>query len=294
MSGALQWRRNRTYLMPIGGGPVRESLIRVMGNLRCVDSPLILLIAASRADGQRLCRQMLTPTGLSGQVCTPDDIACDDPSTLATIEAADIVFVDGGAGTGVARTAPGSRFEEVLLYRLSRGIVVAGTGKGASLMGRAMFCSGDSLAALRYGGAYPDEVNPQKERASPPPAPVIEGLGLMPNLIIERHFFDRNRFGRLAYLITRHREQQVIGLGLDDSTAAVIDWQDEQFAVFGDGNATVMLGARFAPDTAEEPGTLTTFGLQVDLLGEGYGYDIGRGRPLARGEVANLADIVRS
>gem|GEM_PF-7041340 len=288
MSDALQWHRSRSYLMPIGGGPIPDSVGPAMKNLTGSDEPTVLIVASDADDGQRLKRRLFEPPGGTVEITTLQHIKQDDPSTLAILEFADIVFLGGGDQVELVRLLQDTRAEETLLRRLSEGVVIAGTSAGASAMGRIMPCGGTGWGALRCGGIPLSDAEDVNEDVSPQPVVIGEGLALMGNVIIDQHFFARDRFGRLAYLVSRYREQEVVGLGLDESTAAVIDWADERMLVLGNGSAAVLLAARFDRDTTDEPGPLTSFGLEVNLLAEGYGYDIGRRRPMARQDARDL------
>ena len=120
------------------------------------------------------------------------------------------------------------------------------------------------------------------------PVFITTGLGLHSGLAVDQHFFARGRFGRLAHLVTKYRQRQVLGLGIDESTAAVIDWAADVMFVVGDSSVAVVSAPRMAVDNMREGGSLASFGINVDFLSEGYGYDLKRRRPLPREDAEKM------
>ena len=79
---------------------------------------------------------------------------------------------------------------------------------------------------------------------------VAAGLGLVENCVIDQHFAQRNRYGRLLMIVSQ--SPQLLGMGVDEDTAAVISRTAEGdiLSVVGRGSVTLMDGT---PDGHERP-----------------------------------------
>ena len=75
------------------------------------------------------------------------------------------------------------------------------------------------MVAFGVGGTTP------KQRMTQ----MAAGLGLLPSTVIDQHFAQRNRYGRLLTIVAQ--SPQLLGLGLDEDTAAIVQddvlrWSD--------------------------------------------------------------------
>jgi cyanophycinase len=135
-----------------------------------------------------------------------DRAAADAAATLQAIEQADLVFMTGGDQERLCRRLHGSAAHRLLRARQREaGLAIAGTSAGASVLGSWMpggDVADDGAAVLARPGA-----------AAP------HGLGLAPGLVIDQHFSQRQRLARLIDLAARHG---LVGLGLDEDTAIVL------------------------------------------------------------------------
>ena len=118
-----------------------------------------------------------------------------------------------------------------MLERFRHGAVMAGTSAGASAMSSHMIAFGAS-------GATP------KHRM----AQIAAGLGMLPGVIVDQHFQQRNRLGRLLSLIAQN--PSLLGLGVDEDTAGVVG-PDHVMEVIGRGSITVVDGAASETDAWE-------------------------------------------
>ncbi|MBI3749090.1 MAG: cyanophycinase, partial [Chloroflexi bacterium] len=124
--------------------------------------------------------------------------ANDDTTTMAVRDATGI-FLTGGNQLRLSSTIGGTRLADAVLDRFRHGAVVAGTSAGASAMSSHMIAFGAS-------GATP------KHRM----AQIAAGLGLLPGVIVDQHFQQRNRLGRLLSLIAQN--PSLLWLGVDEDT----------------------------------------------------------------------------
>ncbi|MEO1137511.1 MAG: cyanophycinase, partial [Pseudomonadota bacterium] len=127
-----------------------------------------------------------------------------------------------------------------LRARLSEGAVVGGTSAGAAIMSRLMIAGGDSLAALTEPvtpiGA------PINEETDGPGLLAAMGLGFLPLGVVDQHFDQRARLGRLARAISLVNADQRVGIGVDEDTAFVVDLSDMTARVVGTASVTIIDG----------------------------------------------------
>ncbi len=140
----------------------------------------------------------------------------ENRKNIATIEQADCVMFSGGSQSKIVQKIGGSTIHNILLERYrNESIVVAGTSAGAMCMSREMISGGSGKEAFIKGAVR-----------------MKEGMGFMPNLVIDSHFITRGRFGRLAEAIARFPE--LLGVGLAEDTGLIIK-NCNTFEVIGSG-----------------------------------------------------------
>jgi cyanophycinase len=184
--------------------------------------------------------------------------ANDDGVAVALRDATGI-FMTGGNQLRLSSTVGGTRLADAVLDQVRQGAVVAGTSAGASAMSSHMIAFGAS-------GATP------KHRM----AQIAAGLGVLPGVIVDQHFQQRNRLGRLLSHIAQN--PSLLGLGVDEDTAGVVG-PDHVMEVIGRGSITVVDGARSDTDAWEIHGhrPLMISGVVLHSLPGGYRFDL-RGR----------------
>ena len=181
--------------------------------------------------------------------------ANDDEAVLAMRDVTGI-FLTGGNQLRLSSTLGGTRLADAILDRFRTGAVVAGTSAGASAMSSHMIAFGAS-------GATP------KHRM----AQISAGLGVLPGVIVDQHFQQRNRLGRLLSLIAQN--PSLLGLGVDEDTAGVVG-PDGILEVIGRGSITVVDGATSETDAWEIRGhrPLMISGVVLHSLPAGYRFDL--------------------
>jgi cyanophycinase len=181
--------------------------------------------------------------------------ANDETAALALRDATG-VFMTGGNQLRLSSTIGGTRLADAVLEQFRQGAVVAGTSAGASAMSSHMIAFGAS-------GATP------KHRM----AQIAAGLGVLPGVIVDQHFQQRNRLGRLLSLIAQN--PSLLGLGVDEDTALVV--QGHEGEVVGAGGVTWVDGRTMRYDDAEAVGRgkQRTFShLRVGVVGPGHVLDL--------------------
>ncbi len=261
-------------------------MIRTIGSLSRSDSPTALIIpAASRLSGDRQL-QMFHAVGIRAErLELRDRTDASGGRILEALETGDILFFTGGDQLRLTQALRNTPAEQVIRRRLAEGVVIAGTSAGAAVMGELMPAGGTGRGALLSGGVLEGQGESGDDLG---PVVIAEGLDLIGGLIVDQHFFARGRFGRLAYMVTRYREREMVGLGIDDSTAVVIDPAARNMFVIGDGSVAAITTAAMGYDNIEVGGPMASFGLTVDVLSWGNGYDFGRRRPLQLEDARDL------
>ena len=180
----------------------------------------------------------------------------NDPDAAVAVRDATGIFLTGGNQLRLSSTIGGTRLADAILERFRQGAVVAGTSAGASAMSSHMIAFGAS-------GATP------KHRM----AQISAGLGVLPGVIVDQHFQQRNRLGRLLSLIAAN--PSLLGLGVDEDTAGVVG-PDGVLEVIGRGSLTVVDGAHSETDAWEVRGhrPLMISGVVLLSLPAGYRFDL--------------------
>ncbi len=182
----------------------------------------------------------------------------NDEGIAQTVDDATGVFMTGGNQLRLSSMIGGTKLAQVIVERFAQGAVVGGTSAGASAVSSHMIAFGAS-------GATP------KHRM----AQIAAGLGLLPGVIVDQHFQQRNRLGRLLSLIAQN--PMLLGLGVDEDTAGVVG-PDSVMEVIGRGSVTVVDGAASDTDAWEIRGhrPLMISNVVLHSLPAGYRFDIRR------------------
>jgi cyanophycinase len=200
----------------------------------------------------------------------------NDESVAAAVQEATGIFMTGGNQLRLSSMIGGTRLAEAILARFRDGAVVAGTSAGASAISSHMIAFGAS-------GATP------KHRM----AQIAAGLGLLPGVIVDQHFQQRNRLGRLLSLIAQN--PMLLGLGVDEDTAGVVG-PDQVMEVIGRGSITVVDGAASDTDAWEVRGhhPLMISNVVLHSLPAGYRFDLRRRMRVAAPVLAAIPDEAAS
>ena len=185
----------------------------------------------------------------------------EDPGPAETLSDATAVFLTGGNQLRLSSVVAGTRLADAIHRAHDRGAVLAGTSAGASAMATHMMAFGRA-------GETP------KQRM----AQLAAGLGVLHGVVIDQHFEQRGRFGRLLAVIAQ--SPSLLGIGLDEDTSAVV-YADRSMEVVGKGSVTVLDGSRVQTDAHQAKGhrPILVSGAVVHALPDGSWFDL-RGRTL--------------
>ncbi len=98
------------------------------------------------------------------------------------------------------------------------------------------------------------------------------GLGLLPSTVIDQHFAQRNRYGRLLMIVAQ--SPQLLGLGIDEDTAAIV--QDDVLTVVGRGAVTILDPSNITTNAfdAKRSAPLLASGVVLHVLPQGSRFDL--------------------
>jgi cyanophycinase len=191
---------------------------------------------------------------------------CDRVLWLDILSDCTGIFVTGGDQQRLCDLMGGSKFVEFIKKSMSVGqLVLAGTSAGAAIMGEKMIAAGSS-------GESPNRSLVE----------LTTGLGIIPELLVDQHFHNRNRMARLMSAIAAHPDK--LGIGIDEDTCAA--FEDHQvFEVLGKGTITVIDPGNLSYTNyakTDETAPLSLHQLTIHVLSHGDRYDYQRRRVVGR------------
>ncbi|MTB72991.1 cyanophycinase [Arsenicicoccus sp. MKL-02] len=194
----------------------------------------------------------------------------------AAIDEATGVFMTGGNQLKLAQLIGGTEVGRAIHRAYERGAVIAGTSAGASIMSRFMISMGDE-------GITP------RQRSSQ----LTAGLDLLPDVIVDQHFAQRTRYGRLLSLVAG--SPALLGMGVDEDTAAEIT-DGRVLTVIGDGGVFIADARRAVTDAYEaaEDAPLLVSGAVVHTLPAGSTFDLQTATLMSFSEMHPDVDMRRS
>ena len=187
----------------------------------------------------------------------------NDEQAVGLLDGATGIFLTGGNQLRLSSVIGGTLLGRALVERHRQGAIVAGTSAGASAIAGHMVAFGTS-------GATP------KQRMTQMSA----GLGLLPGVLIDQHFEQRNRFGRLLALVAQ--SPSLLGIGIDEDTAGLVS-PNGVLEVLGKGSITVLDPAHIQTDAYEvkRHKPIMVSGVVLHSLPSGYRYDLRKRRLMA-------------
>ncbi|NVJ97970.1 MAG: cyanophycinase [Alphaproteobacteria bacterium] len=172
--------------------------------------------------------------------------------------------------TATLLTADGADTPMALRIReiLADGGILGGTSAGAAIMSRPMIADGQNLPALLSGMA-PDVEGALRMQV---------GMGFLPIGLVDQHFDQRRRLGRLARAITYLPQAERLGFGIDENTGFLVDFGVSSVEVIGAGAFTILDGRK--AKVTESSGGLQADGMVVHVLTDGDRLLLENGKPV--------------
>ena len=255
---------DRGFIIPIGGGEdrtgdmaIHRRFVEMAGGNK---ADIVVIPTASQLDETGPDYHRIFSDLGAGQVQylpIARRADCDNPQFSEALDSATGIFMTGGNQLRLSTIIGGTLVAQKIRRRNAAGVPVAGTSAGASIMSEHMVAGGSSNSAPAEGSIS-----------------LAPGMGLTNAVIIDQHFTQRNRLGRL--LTASSYNPFLIGLGIDEDTAAFIG-PDDVFEVVGSGTVTVVDASKLTHSSmweASEGQAISLLGLRIDVLGQGCRYDL--------------------
>ena len=190
----------------------------------------------------------------------------DDANNLLysdILKNASCIFFTGGDQLRITSLIGGTNIQYTLQNAYEDGVIIAGTSAGASVMSETMITDGNNDAA------------PKKCTLKMAP-----GLGLLKDVVLDQHFAQRGRIGRLLTAIAQN--PHVLGIGIDEDTAIIV-MPDATFEVIGSNAVTIIDGSNceFTNVSELKPDEILAFtNIKMHVLPKDYKFDIKTRKPM--------------
>jgi cyanophycinase len=256
--------RRRGWLIPIGGAENKENDRRILERFVAVSggeaADIVVIPTASRMHetGARY-EEIFSDIGAARVTVMDFDTRrdCHERGRLERLEDASGIFFTGGNQLRLTTLLGGTPVAKLIRARNAHGVAVGGTSAGASILSEHMIASGDEGSSLIAGSV----------RLAP-------GLGLTNRFIIDQHFRQRDRLGRLLTALAYN--PFAVGIGLDEDTAAFIS-PEEIVEVEGSGGVTILDGTDVTYSSIDKAGDgqpVCMLGLRLHILVAGATFNL--------------------
>jgi cyanophycinase len=191
-------------------------------------------------------------------------IDASDEEYVNFINNADCIFFTGGDQLRITSLLGGTDAYAALHDAYNRGALLVGTSAGASAMSSNMIVEGVDDDAPKYCTLK-----------------MAPGLGILSEVIIDQHFAQRGRIGRLLVAVAQN--PYMLGVGIDEDTAIIVE--GDEFRVIGSQTVTVADGMYMSHSNVselkpEEPLALTD--IKLHILPRGYGLNLTSREPIIK------------
>jgi cyanophycinase len=176
---------------------------------------------------------------------------------LRVLDDTTAIFFTGGDQVKITSQLGCSPVCERMQEIYEKGGTIAGTSAGASVMSETMMVGGNGEQTHRLGEGLK----------------LAPGLGFIRGIIVDQHFAERGRIGRLLGAVTQN--PRIIGIGIDENTAMIVE-RDQKFTVLGEGGVTILDAgsSTYSNITDEETSrALSVFDVRLHMLSQGDVFD---------------------
>jgi cyanophycinase len=254
----------RGWIVPIGGAENKENDRHILERFVQVsggeDADIVVIPTASRvAETGPRYERLFADIG-AARVTTMDFDTrrdCHEAGRLRRLDEASGIFFTGGNQLRLTTLLGGTPVAKLIRSLNASGVTVGGTSAGASILSEHMIAFGDEGSSVISGSV----------RLAP-------GLGLTNRFIIDQHFSQRDRLGRLLTALAYN--PFAIGIGLDEDTAAFIG-PDETVEIEGSGGVTVVDASDVSyssMDAVSEGQPVCMLGLKLHILVAGATFNL--------------------
>lgn len=254
----------RGYLMPIGGAEEKGKNPRVLQRFLDIcggdNARIVVIPTASRLpDTGSIYTDLFMDLGAERALFTDinERSDCDDELLLEEMDNATGIFVTGGNQLRLSGILGGTPVGQRLRRLNAEGIPIAGTSAGAAMMSQHMIVGGASGNSPREDGVS-----------------LAPGIGLTNTAVIDQHFSQRSRLGRLLTALSYN--PFLIGVGIDEDTAFLIDG-DGKGEVVGSGLVTILDASELSHSSrssASSGAPISLVDMRLHALADGCTFDM--------------------
>jgi cyanophycinase len=259
-------------VMPIGGAEDRaandaESILRRFVELAGGKKADILVVPTASQSQAEMGEQYIKVFSKLGarsvdvlKVQVRDE--ANEQAAIGQVTAASGIFISGGSQSRLVALLSGTQVMEAIRVRNAEGVIVAGTSAGASILASHMMLGGTGLAGTS------SEAAARKNMVE-----LAAGFGLLKDMIVDQHFSERGRMGRLLSVYAAN--PGLLCVGLDEDTAVLID-HTGMLEVLGSGMVTLVNGRNAISDYFDRDAgeVLTVANSHLFVLGPGRRFDL--------------------
>lgn len=255
---------DRGFIVPVGGAEnklndstILKRFLKISGGRKA--RIVIIPTASLAADTGERYESVFQDLGAGSAEALPfeERSDCDDEDLLDRLDQATGIFLTGGNQLRLSTHLGGTPVAKAIRRLNAGGVHVAGTSAGAAFLSEHMIAFGEEGSSPRAGIVT-----------------LAPGLGLTNRVIIDQHFRQRDRLGRLLTALAYN--PFAVGLGLDEDTAAFIG-PDDTVEVTGTGSVTVVdpAGVEFSSmDVAKLNDPVCMLGLKLHILIQGSRFNL--------------------
>ena len=254
---------SRGYIIPMGGEVEKFEQPRILERFFELsggsDANILVIPTASELSetGPGYVELFESMGGRSRFIPVDKREDCFDEEIQQALNEASSIFITGGNQLRLSTILGGTPVAKLIRSLNASGVHVAGTSAGAAIMSEHMIAGGPGGPTPRENGVT-----------------MAPGLGLTNKIIIDQHFSQRDRIGRLMTALSYN--PFVSGIGIDENTAAFID-ANGMLEVLGEGAVTVLDPAELSHSSmantrADEP--ITLIGMKIHVLASGAQFNI--------------------
>jgi len=256
--------RKRGFIIPIGGAEekindphILEKFVDLSGG---EDARIVIIPTASQLEDtgaryEKVFKELNVASARSFTFNSRED--CQSPDWQPAFAEATGIFMTGGNQLRLSTILGGTPVAQTIRRRNAAGVHVAGTSAGAGFVSEHM---------IAFGG---EGLFPRGQLAT-----IVPGLGLTNKVIVDHHFQQRARLGRLLTVLGYN--PFAFGVGLDEDTAAFIGPDDVLHCV-GSRSLTLVdpSGIQYSSlETAREGESVCIVGIGLHFLADGWGFDL--------------------
>ena len=255
---------SRGYLIIIGGAEDKkgDSVILKQAPEMLSDSDTLTVLTTATEKPEETGRdyyEVFRRLGVKNiqilNINTRDDAGKEENCRM--IENSRGLFMTGGDQLRITSILGGTRAYQEIKKMYESGGIIMGTSAGASVMSSTMIVQGND--------------NEPARKCTLKMAP---GLGLFNGVIIDQHFDQRGRFGRLLCGVAENPD--ILGIGIDEDTAVKL-FPDMHFEIIGSNAVTIIDGKAIQCTNVSELNPneiLAIMGVTVHALPKGYGFNL--------------------